>query len=328
MPKVSVIVPIYGVEKYIERCARSLFEQSLNDIEYIFINDCTPDNSIKILEATLADYPGRKHQVKIINFNYNQGAAKAREVGMKTARGEYIIHCDSDDWVVPNAYEILYINAVKTNSDMVICDWFETDGKIHKHFKQNIPSSLQNEEILKGMIKRSIAASLWNKLVRKSIIQSNNIIYPTEHMMEDVALSIQLTFFCNKINYIPKPLYYYYNNESSICKKADVETSLKRYNQSCHNVDIVIEFLKKESLINIFSNEVIILKYYPRIFIWKLMQQAPASYYKLWLNTYPEINSRYIFTKGIPFSLKIIFLLTIFKIYPIIWKILKRNRFE
>lgn len=83
MPKVSVIIPVYGVEKYIERCARSLFEQTLDDIEFIFVNDCTLDNSINVLETTLEEYPKRKSQVQIINFEQNQGAAKAREIGMK-----------------------------------------------------------------------------------------------------------------------------------------------------------------------------------------------------------------------------------------------------
>lgn len=134
MPKVSVIIPVYGVEKYIERCARSLFEQTLDDIEFIFVNDCTLDNSINVLETTLEEYPKRKSQVQIINFEQNQGAAKAREIGMKTANGEYIIHCDSDDWVVKEAYETLYNIAKASESDMVICDWFETDGIQHKQY--------------------------------------------------------------------------------------------------------------------------------------------------------------------------------------------------
>ena len=106
-PKVSVIVPIYNVEAYIERCAISLFEQTLDDIEYIFVNDCTPDNSMMILSEVLSRYPQRKEQVRIINQPKNQGAAKAREDGIKEARGEYIIHCDSDDWVDKNIYQLL-----------------------------------------------------------------------------------------------------------------------------------------------------------------------------------------------------------------------------
>ena len=321
MPKVSVIIPVYGVEKYIERCARSLFEQTLDDIEFIFVNDCTLDNSINVLETTLEEYPKRKSQVQIINFEQNQGAAKAREIGMKTANGEYIIHCDSDDWVVKEAYETLYNIAKASESDMVICDWFETDGIQHKHITQTIPS-LQ-KDILQGLVKRGISASLWNRLVSRNVIQSNNIIYPTAHMMEDVALSIQLTYFCKKITYVSTPLYFYFSNDNSICKKIGTDTSLIRYNQACSNVNIVIDFLKHQSVLKDFSKEVIILKNYPRTFIWKLLLENPTKYYKLWINTYPEINCQYIHTKGVPFSLKLIFLLTLLRIYPYIHKIIK-----
>ena len=87
-PKVSVIVPIYNVEAYIERCAVSLFEQTLHEMEFIFVNDCTPDDSMKILSQVLSRYPHRSDQVVIINQPKNLGAAQAREVGIKAAKGE------------------------------------------------------------------------------------------------------------------------------------------------------------------------------------------------------------------------------------------------
>ena len=96
MPKVSVLVPVYGVEKYIERCARSLFEQTLDDMECIFVDDCTPDDSMQVLVKILSEYPRRKEQVKIIHHETNQGLPAARQSGLKIATGEYIAHCDSD----------------------------------------------------------------------------------------------------------------------------------------------------------------------------------------------------------------------------------------
>lgn len=105
MPKVSIIIPVYGVEKYIERSARSLFEQTLDDIEYLFIDDCTPDKSVEILKRVLEEYPHRKSQVVIHRMEQNSGQAKVREWGMRNATGEYVIHCDSDDWVDMHMYE-------------------------------------------------------------------------------------------------------------------------------------------------------------------------------------------------------------------------------
>ena len=97
MPKVTVIIPVYGVEKYISRCARSLFEQTLDDIEYIFVDDCTKDNSIGVLQEVLEQYPQRREQTRIVKLLVNSGQAAARKYGMQLATGDYIIHCDGDD---------------------------------------------------------------------------------------------------------------------------------------------------------------------------------------------------------------------------------------
>ena len=98
-PKVSVIVPIYNRENVIEPCARSLFEQSLNDIEYIYVDDGSKDRSVEVLKNILDNYPKRKTWVKIICQPDNKGVAVARRIGIEHATGEYIIHCDTDDWV-------------------------------------------------------------------------------------------------------------------------------------------------------------------------------------------------------------------------------------
>ena len=128
MPKVSIIIPVYGVEKYIERCARSLFEQTLDDIEYLFIDDSTPDRSIDILKRVLENYPHRKSQVNIHRMEQNSGQAIVRNWGMQNATGEYVIHCDSDDWVDTDMYRAMYEEAKDKNADVVVCDYDMTDG--------------------------------------------------------------------------------------------------------------------------------------------------------------------------------------------------------
>ena len=114
MPKVSVIIAVYGAEKYIEKCARSLFEQTLDDIEYIFVDDCTPDKSMDILISVLSDYPNRNNQINIIHNLTNLGLGSTHTIGMKAATGDYLIHCDPDDWVEHNMYELLYNKPMKT----------------------------------------------------------------------------------------------------------------------------------------------------------------------------------------------------------------------
>ena len=108
--KVSVLVPVYGVEKYIERCARSLFEQTYSDLEYVFVNDCTPDQSIEILKKVMAEYPQRKNAVKIVNHAKNRGLAAARNTAYDNATGDFVTIVDSDDWLEWDALEKAAVN--------------------------------------------------------------------------------------------------------------------------------------------------------------------------------------------------------------------------
>ena len=109
MPKVSVIIPIYKVEAFIVRCVNSLMRQTLSDIEYIFVNDATPDNSMALLQLTVNSYPERKEQVRIVAHEYNQGLPAARNSGLAVATGKYIFHCDSDDYMEDEMLEQLYL---------------------------------------------------------------------------------------------------------------------------------------------------------------------------------------------------------------------------
>ena len=120
-PKVSVIVPIYGVEPYIERCVRSLMEQTYTNCEYIFVDDCTPDASVEILKRVLEDYPNRKQKVKIIQNEKNQGLPQTRKHGFQYATGDFVANVDSDDFVEPYYFFINYfiiflnIKSIKNN---------------------------------------------------------------------------------------------------------------------------------------------------------------------------------------------------------------------
>ena len=146
--KVSVIIPIYGVEQYIERCARSLFGQTMrSDIEFIFVNDCTPDRSIEILLNTLKDYPERTEQVAILTHTANKGLAATRKTGVRAARGEYIIHCDSDDWVEPDICQTMYEEAKRTDSDIVVCDYINEYADSSQPVKQEFNAANRNRLI-------------------------------------------------------------------------------------------------------------------------------------------------------------------------------------
>lgn len=120
-PLVSVVVPVYGVEKYIKRCAESLFSQTIAaSCEFIFVDDCSPDNSIGILKSVVQKYPAL--DVKIIVHEKNKGLASARNTGFAQVTGKYFINVDSDDWVEPNYIEVLVSEAERTCADITGCN--------------------------------------------------------------------------------------------------------------------------------------------------------------------------------------------------------------
>lgn len=303
MPKVSVIIPVYGVEKYIERCAISLFEQTLDDIEYIFINDCTKDRSIEILNEVINRYPTRKEQTRIEKMPINSGLPAVREYGIKLATGDYIIHCDSDDWVTFDAYEKMYKKAIYTKYDMVFCNFYYTNGI---HHTSSIICKLDNmpKEYYLYLLVRHIRWSVCSVMVKREILYNNNIVYPRENNFEDLVLMVQMLCHASSFGCIQEPLYYYYNNNSSsITKSKNEEHYLKRQEQACKNTNIAIDFILKYNLRNA-SNIILILKLYCRSIL------SPLTFYEdfrnKWYLVYPELDNEKIFlNRTIPLNLKL-----------------------
>lgn len=313
MPKVSVIIPVYGVEKYIERCARSLFEQTLDDIEFIFVNDCTPDNSISILETTLSEYPNRKHQVRIINQPRNMGAAQARKDGILAADGEYVIQCDSDDWVDPNMYFDMLKQAETTGADLVMCKKINmSDGKRNTTITDTIVDN--KEQMISLIISGKTSVSLCCRLVRKQLFLDKRFIFPSSHMKEDTVISAQLAYLSNKSTSVDGPYYYYFSNPNSVCQSITEEACVKRWSESKRNTDVLIKFLGQEKRLNQYSSELKLLKFQVKGFLLPLLKKD-LKYWKEWKQTYPEINISILFNKKISFGLRMVHLLTLLRIY-------------
>lgn len=311
MPKVSVIIPVYGVEKYIERCARSLFEQTLDDIEFIFVDDCTKDKSIEILESVLEEYPQRKPQTKIVHHEVNKGLPSARRTGIEIATGEYIAHCDSDDWVDVTMYEKMYEKAYSGDFDMVISNYYVSDGFTH-HTYYKAPLSSSPSTLYFNYI------NIWVKLTRSSIYQENRFeaIYGT--MLEDRALSVQLTYYSKSIGLINEPLYYYYRNLESICRVFTKEQCIKRFHEAVMNVNLIVNFMENKQIAYQFPIEICRLKFVAR------HQIAPVTNdkdcYELWKKTYPEIGRTICTAPGISISERMRYILTYLHLFPALRK--------
>lgn len=290
MPKVSVIIPVYNVEQYIERCARSLFEQTLDDIEYIFVNDCTPDKSMEVLARVLEDYPSRKEQVRIINMPVNSGQARVRRIGVDAATGDYIIHCDSDDWVEISIYEKMWSKAVNEKLDMVICGYFVSDG--YNTLSTHNMSASGN--FLSALIANEIENFTWNKLIRRELFSCIDE-WPRQNLYEDVAIIIPIAYQCKRIGKIDEPLYFYFKNPGGICCST---VGYSRVLQMTANVDLAIRYIIDRGGEKCFRNEFLHRKCYIKINCWDLP-------WKDYMSIYPEIIFRLLFDPYLPLEKKL-----------------------
>ena len=236
MPKVSVIIPIYNVEKYIERCARSLMEQTLDDIEYIFVNDATPDRSMEILNRVVEEYPQRKGQCIFINNSENHGQAFSRNIAMQKASGIYQIHCDADDWVELEMYKEMYDLAIDGNCDIVSCG-FICEGQ--KEFNKIYP--VKETDPHKYINSKRLSGGLTIRLIKSELINKYGL-FPIEKMDygEDKYIILRAYFYSKRVNYINN-LFYHYNmdNVLSITKRT-LDPSIIAQQRLC--VELITSF--------------------------------------------------------------------------------------
>ncbi|MBQ7787344.1 MAG: glycosyltransferase family 2 protein [Alistipes sp.] len=293
--KVSILVPVYGVEKYIERCARSLFEQSYYNIEYIFVNDCTKDKSIEILTDVLDEYPHRKAQVKIIHHKRNRGLSAARNTAVANMTGDYLWHIDSDDYVAVDAVEELVREIEKTNADVVIFGYKSVYA--NKTISNTIEPYNNINTYIKLLLLNSIAASMWNKFYRTSFYKEIGIMSINGiGQGEDYAVVPRILYNTSKITWFNKSLYFYnLVNQSSYSNNISLASikSLKKAD------DVLYDFFKLDES---YKDVVDVLHLRSMLF---LIKTSKKDVYAEIINTYNGYNN----IKSLSLSDKIIFFL-------------------
>lgn len=224
MPLVSIIVPVYKVEKYLERCVQSILRQTLSDIEVILVDDGSPDNC-----GQMCDELANKDNRIVVVHKKNGGLSSARNAGLQVANGEYIGFVDSDDAVTPLMYEKLYDIGVKHHCDVVMCDYRRIllDGTDYVKSLQ-IPAGLYSKEKIKTIIFPSLIMgsnldygpllSVWHCLYSKQFLKSNNLLFDEEvRWSEDNIFSAFVGYYANSFYYLKgEALYDYYQNEGTI----------------------------------------------------------------------------------------------------------------
>ncbi len=223
MPKISVIVPVYNVERYIDKCLDTLVNQTLKDIEIIVVDDGSPDKSSDIYNK----YAGRDERVKIIK-KMNAGVSEARNTGMEAATGELFMFVDSDDWLPLDGCEILYDQYEKTQADMILADaYIVTDGRVKKNDVFCEAFTTEDKDFFKAYQKACIGycynpkpaikwnipglGSPWNKLFKRSIIKEHNLRFDpyVKGIYDDNLFTLHYLMHIRSLSYVKKPVYYF-----------------------------------------------------------------------------------------------------------------------
>lgn len=275
VPKVSVIVPIYHSEAYLERCCRSLMSQTLDSIEYLFIIDGPSSEARQIVERVFSENAQRLLQIQIIEHPENLGISVSRQEGHDRANGEYIYHCDSDDWMEFDALHNLLEKAETENADLVFFDYVR-----HYADRQVVYSS---ESVLQGKI-NTIDAPLHNKLIRRQLIKEHALRFPKDiNWGEDLFLSVLCQILAKKIAYLPQSLYHQMMHPQSYTSMID----RNKYLQLVQCPHYLTSELKKIELDRQYEPLLLKMKFEVKEYF--LIERSLRDIH-LWKSLYPETH--------------------------------------
>jgi glycosyltransferase involved in cell wall biosynthesis len=280
MPEVSVIIPVYKVESFVERCVRGLMEQTLQEVEFIFVDDASPDGSVGIVRRVTAEYD---RDVRILVHPENRGLPAARNTGLAEARGRYVFHCDSDDWPEPDMLEKMYRKAVEAEADFVYCDFFLEFGTGRRYM--TTPDYASPEEMVKdGFLVGNMKYNVWNKLIAKDLY--DGVQFPEGHGMGEDMTIIPLATRARRVARVPEALYHYIKINAGAFSASMSE---RRLSDIRFNVDRTVRALEawetadREKYLAFFKLNAKL----PFLF------SGDKAQYRLWTEWYPEAD-RYI----------------------------------
>lgn len=296
MPKVSVVIPVYKAECYIEKCVRSLMEQTLNSMEFVFINDATPDDSMRILADVISDYPERAGQIVIIDNKENKGTAYVRTQGIQAAQGDYVAWCDADDWCEADMFEKMWQYSDGGTVDIVTCNYY-IEKCIQKEVK-NVDAIDNPHLYVKFLYKQKYCLSepLWNKMIRRKILIDNDI-YPFEgvNFGEDFNMVIRMYYYSLKCKLVSEPLYHYRLSNCSSMTKTAIPWSCQKAN--IDKVALFLESFKDKDL----SLSASFVKYCSKMQFRNLFNTE-----REWFTTYEECHRNILAYTSIPLLNRIV----------------------
>ena len=318
--KVSVIIPFYKVEAFIGRCAESLLGQSLDDVEFIFVDDASPDGSAEVLREVIARYPSR--DVKILRHEVNRGLPAARNTGLAVAKGDFIYHCDSDDYLEKNALQTLWTAAVTNGADYAYCDFYlETESS--SRVLDNPAFSDSGRMLREGFLSGRMKYNVWNKLVARSVYERSGVLFPDGHSMGEDMTMILLALHSIRPVRVPVPLYHYLRTNPSAFTASPASSVISS------SSSVISSEVENARLSDIrFNADRVIAALEGRvepeyIAFFKLSLKLPflfngKSGYGLWKQWYPEANGFIMKNRFLPLRTRLVQLAAKLGLYPLV----------
>lgn len=245
MSKVSVIVPVYNVEKYLEKCLKSVVNQTLEDIEIILVNDGSTDGSMKIVNKYVKKYPKK---IKLLEQE-NQGVSDARNNGVKLATSKYIMFVDNDDFINKDMVEKMYNKISAEQADIVICGNNVVDEKgnlVDKTYPWKYQNSKFNEQFVFSNM------CVWNKIYTKDLIIKNNLKFRSRVWYEDLDYSFKAVAVAKKVCFLEENLYNYLLRNTSIMHN----NNIKKNSDLFLTFDEIIDYTKKKKIFEKYKDEI------------------------------------------------------------------------
>lgn len=315
MPKISIIVPCYNVEKYVKKCIESLLNQSFQDIQIIVVDDGSKDSTSSIVKSF--DDPRIEYYYK-----ENGGLSDARNFGLNYAKGEYVAFVDGDDWVEPEMYRLMYESAIQNTSDVVECAYFK-DWKS----KQIVCNVKWQPNIV-----RFNPYNVWLKLYKRSLIKKSSVQFKTKILYEDFNFNLKISYYVNKVSFVDVPLYHYIQRDGSI-----MHTVSKKVLDIFTCCDDIYDFLSKKANYNFndikwyFAKELLVASFFR---LCKYDAQNNTNYSKqnyIYLkNKFPDWKKSTCLKKNTPINIYLRFVNKFFyelirKIFVLKYKMEKRG---
>jgi len=283
--EISIIIPVYNAQKYIRKCIESILNQTFRDFEIICVDDKSKDNSVKILE----EYKYKDNRIHIIHNKRNIGQGGARNVGIKLAKGKYLMFIDQDDWLEPDTFELCYNQIKKNNNDFVIFNYnryYENEGRniIPEKYLSGYRDELNNPDIKLWKLKEPfmISAYTWTQIYNTDFIKKNNIKFDASlRMGDDAEFYFGAIIKSKSVSVIDKPFYNYRRYEESVSEskthlyKHHIKSRMNVYNMFLHSLH------KNEYLKNYIPYSIRSLLYYYKLWGNKNHSIKPIYYQKM-----------------------------------------------